>query len=760
MHKIAKWVGLPTLAIVFGLSLPQVSFASISSSSLVQLVGTNANDKFGRSVATGDINGDGYQDLITGAPNNTTTYVTLTYGSSAQLSSQTVSSTNTVVLTSGSSSDSFGAHISTGDLNGDGYDDIVVGAAADSAGGGTNYGAIYIIYGKVTQYTSETISSDSSIPKLTGTNSGQSGAALAIGNLNGDAYADLAIGAPSEVTSTGAVYLIYGSSTAYTGTTTSISTAAAAKYRGEATQNNLGNELDIGDLNGDGYEDLAMSAMRNGDGGVNAGAVYIAYGSSTNLSATTSVSALAEFTGEAAVDNAGNTIDISSGSINGDAYNDLLVSSPNNGDAFATAGAVYLVPGSATQYSSTTSLGAATILEFTGAAASDSLGTALATGDVNADGYTDMFMSSVTATSTDGLAYLYLGSASLTSGSVSSGASQTFIGTASSAESFGRSIAVDDLNGDNRLELIVGAHGYSSSAGAVYVGYLSIDADEDGVLSSTGLVYTGTDCNDSDATVSASQTYYADTDADTLGDPLVTTSLCSSTAPAGYVANANDTDDLIPNNGVEISGDAIDNDGDGEIDEHNTLEENGAHPYYSTLDPADSAESTLLTVTGMTMGRVKVKYADNSIYDYPVFDSASTKKTKVEQFKQSGYGVVLHKKGTKTFLLNLLSGEKADTLVLSSKASDSKDLLLGDLRKDGSTEAIVTTKTGSTVKVYVIHVKKKSGSLALYDKTGVASKKVNVNKTKIKKNTILLRSKTLQVIEALQVNKTYQFVEA
>lgn len=65
------------------------------------------------------------------------------------------------------------------------------------------------------------------------------------------------------------------------------------------------------------------------------------------------------------------------------------------------------------------------------------------------------------------------------------------------------------------------------------------DHDNDGVI-------TGVDCNDNDSTVSANRTYYRDADADGLGNPSVSVTVCSNTPPAGYVANSNDTIDKPP----------------------------------------------------------------------------------------------------------------------------------------------------------------------------------------------------------------------
>lgn len=135
------------------------------------------------------------------------------------------------------------------------------------------------------------------------------------------------------------------------------------------------------------------------------------------------------------------------------------------------------------------------------------------------------------------------------------------------------------------------------------------DNDGDGVKASA-------DCNDSDASVSSLQTYYIDADKDGMGSKT-TASVCSSTATSGYSSNSNDTNDTIPNAGVEISGDKIDNDGDGKVDEVNI----GLHPYYSTLDAGASSTGNIKSVWGLRTGDFGVKYGDGSNYRYSITDS-------------------------------------------------------------------------------------------------------------------------------------------
>lgn len=157
----------------------------------------------------------------------------------------------------------------------------------------------------------------------------------------------------------------------------------------------------------------------------------------------------------------------------------------------------------------------------------------------------------------------------------------------------------------------------------------------------TGFTTNVSDCNDLDATVNSEQTYYLDADGDTLGS-TTTTSACSLTAPSGYTTNSSDTNDTISNYGIEISGDSIDNDGDGSVDEYNTISQNGAHPYYSTLDPYDTAvkASSITTISGTTDGHIIVTFADSSVYLYDAISLTTGAITRARSVVGTAYVVV------------------------------------------------------------------------------------------------------------------------
>lgn len=156
------------------------------------------------------------------------------------------------------------------------------------------------------------------------------------------------------------------------------------------------------------------------------------------------------------------------------------------------------------------------------------------------------------------------------------------------------------------------------------------DSDGDGVVASL-------DCNDADATASVYNSFYGDADLDGNGSTTATAvSLCASLAPSGYSMIHTDKYDTIPNSGVEVR-DGIDNDGDGLVDEHNTVASNGYHPYFSTLDANNSSSKKIIGYWGLRNGEIGVRYADWSVYRYQAFVGRTNTVTSVSLLPGTGF---------------------------------------------------------------------------------------------------------------------------
>ena len=270
--------------------------------------GAAVNDNAGASVSTVDFNNDGNPDIVIGSPYAVVSsatavgilYIllgkgTATISADIELSAFTSSSINGVRVFGDSSAANylFGVSASgAGDVNDDGIDDVVVGAAGASYSGRAACGAVWIIFGSTGALTD--IYLNSILPTkgfaIYGASAGdQLGSAVSkAGDVNGDNVADIVIGGNSTTTSngkTGAAYVILGRASGATPFTT-IDLAAFTsgpegfKISGAAANDLLGQAVaGGGDVNNDGYDDVVIGAStadptsRN-----NGGRSYVIYG--------------------------------------------------------------------------------------------------------------------------------------------------------------------------------------------------------------------------------------------------------------------------------------------------------------------------------------------------------------------------------------------------------------------------------------------------------------------------------------------------
>ncbi len=232
-----------------------------------------------------------------------------------------------------------------GDVNGDGYDDILIGAAYNDDGG-SDAGQIYLILGKASGWDMDIDLSNADASFIGKDDFDYSGwSASGAGDVNGDGYDDILIGASGDDdggSSAGQTYLILGKASGWV-MDTDLSNADAS-FWGEDANDQSGRSISgAGDVDGDGYDDILIGAPFNDDGGSNAGQTYLILGKPSEWAMDTDLSiADASFIGEDVNDYSGHSIS-GAGDVNGDGHDDILIGAPFNDDGGANAGQIYLI---------------------------------------------------------------------------------------------------------------------------------------------------------------------------------------------------------------------------------------------------------------------------------------------------------------------------------------------------------------------------------------------------------------------------------
>ncbi len=378
-----------------------ISSGSLASSFALQVTGETESGYFGGAVATaGDLDGDGLDDIAVGAVvdgDEGSAFVITDAGYGGS-----VSGLAHVKLTGENAGDFAGWAVSAaGDASGDGFDDLLIGALMEDANGDAA-GSAYLVLGPV---TGNVALSDAAVVKLEGEAARDfAGCAVAgVGDVDGDGLNDLLVGAEGEDTgadSAGAAYLVLGPVTA--SGTLALGDLSAAKFTGENNYNDAGAALSAaGDVNADGYQDLLIGSSTQDSAGSSAGAAYLVLGPVTGELSL--ASANAKLTGEQAFDFAGTSV-AGAGDVDADGYDDIIVGALGESTAGSNAGAVYLLQGPLTGTGSLTTAG----VKLVGEVAGDSAGTAVAgAGDTDGDGYPELLVGAVAADSSAGSVYLY-----------------------------------------------------------------------------------------------------------------------------------------------------------------------------------------------------------------------------------------------------------------------------------------------------------------------------------------------------------------
>ncbi|AUB41511.1 Ca2+-binding protein, RTX toxin-related [Nostoc flagelliforme CCNUN1] len=489
--------------------------------------GINVGDRSGNSVSSaGDINGDGLDDVIIGAFRADSGQSYVVFGSkggfSAQLNLSTLNGTNGFAINGINSGDQSGYSVSSaGDINGDGIDDVIIGARSASPNG-TNSGQSYVVFGSKGGFDAQL-----NLSTLNGTNGFtvnginpddfSGGSVSSAGDINGDGIDDVIIGAdtadPNDIGGSGQSYVVFGSKGGFDSSfnLSTLNGTNGFAVNGINAYDLSGHSVSsAGDINGDGIDDLIIGALFASPNATRSGQSYVVFGSKGGFDSSFNLSTLNGTNGFAvnginASDYSGGSVS-SAGDINGDGIDDLIIGAFRADPNGTNSGQNYVVFGSKGGFDSSfnlSTLNGTNGFAINGINAGDYSGYSVSSaGDINGDGIDDVIIGALYASPNgprSGQSYVLFGSKggfdSSFNLSTLNGSNGFAINGINAADFSGASVSsAGDINGDGINDLIIGASNFRSGifSGQSYVLFGAKNIGSGSTINLTGTAATDT----------------------------------------------------------------------------------------------------------------------------------------------------------------------------------------------------------------------------------------------------------------------------
>lgn len=451
-----------------------------------EIIGEKGGDFFGISVAAGDVNGDGFDDVIVGADHAGSSFgVGAAYvifgkasGFKAEIQTSGMAARTGFRVDGFDSLDFTGCSVAAGDINADGFDDVVIGArlAGFSA---SQAGAAYVVLGKATNFGKAI-----SVNDLTGGNGFRlDGAAadhfagVAVGvadDVNGDGVGDILVGstgaAPNGAFS-GSAYVVFGKTGTFAASQNLglLNGTTGFRMDGATASGQAGFAVSgAGDVNGDGVGDLLV-----GSPAASLATASLVFGRTTSFPASLALSSLDGTTGANFTTAESNTFLGSSvaaaGDVNGDGFGDLVIGSQFDG--LGDDGAGHVVFGTGVAFPASfdlTALDGSNGFKLTGAAGGDQAGLAVSGGgDFNGDGFSDVAIGALfadNAANGSGAGYVVFGRAPASAVDRTGSVAAQYMSGGTRSDTLSGLGGGDELEGRKSADALLGGQGSDTAS--------------------------------------------------------------------------------------------------------------------------------------------------------------------------------------------------------------------------------------------------------------------------------------------------------